>query len=114
VRADPADRERTAVEVSRAVDGPATLRLDRATASLDATVDTRPLAGTVPVGEDGEVALRVLVDASTVEVFGNGRALTARVYPTLPEATGASLEAVRGEVRLLGGEVRRLARAVQR
>jgi beta-fructofuranosidase len=60
------------------------------------------------------VALRVLVDASAVEVFANGHALTARVYPTLPEATGAAVESVRGAVRLLGGEVSRLARAVCR
>ena len=32
---------------------------------------------------DGRVHLRVLVDRSAVEIFANGKPLTARVYPTL-------------------------------
>ena len=32
---------------------------------------------------EGRVHLRVIVDRSAVEIFANGIALTARVYPTL-------------------------------
>ncbi|CAH0130141.1 hypothetical protein SRABI26_00211 [Arthrobacter sp. Bi26] len=32
---------------------------------------------------DGRVHLRVLLDRSAVEIFANGKPLTARVYPTL-------------------------------
>ncbi|MEV0478370.1 GH32 C-terminal domain-containing protein, partial [Streptomyces prunicolor] len=50
--------------------------------------------GELPLGEDGRVDLRVLVDHSALEIFANGRALTARVYPTRPdEAMGVGIGA---------------------
>ncbi|WP_309116559.1 glycoside hydrolase family 32 protein [Saccharothrix sp.] len=86
VRETPDGAERTVVEVGRAHDGAGTLRLHRDTSSLDPTVDTEPRYGELPLDADGRVDLRVLVDHSALEVFANGRPLTARIYPTRPEA----------------------------
>lgn len=41
--------------------------------------ETRLLEGPVPLGADGEVELRVLLDRSSLEVFVNGQPLSARV-----------------------------------
>lgn len=41
--------------------------------------ETRELSGPVPVGEDGDVELRLLLDRSSLEVFVNGQPLSARV-----------------------------------
>ncbi len=96
VRETPDGAERTVVEVTRDTTSPSgTLRLHREASSLDADVDTAPRHGELPFGADGTVELRVLVDHSALEIFANGRALTARVYPTRPDAaTGVSLTAV--------------------
>lgn len=95
VRETPDGAERTVVEVSRAHDGTnGTLRLHRENSSLDPTVDTEPRYGDLPLGTDGRVDLRVLVDHSALEIFANGRPLTARVYPTRPdEAVGVGIGA---------------------
>ncbi|MFH9242074.1 glycoside hydrolase family 32 protein [Streptomyces anulatus] len=97
VRASGDGSERTVVEVARARDGAGTLRLHRESSSLDPTVDTEPRYGELPLTEDGEVDLRILVDHSALEIFAGGRALTARIYPTLPDALGVGIEAV-GEI----------------
>jgi beta-fructofuranosidase len=47
----------------------------------------------------GRVSLRVIVDRSAVEIFANGKPLTARVYPRLGGG-GVSLEAVEGTARV--------------
>lgn len=95
VRETPDGVERTVVEVSRSHDGASgTLRLHRETTSLDPTVDTEPRYGQLPLDPDGRVDLRVLVDHSALEIFANGRALTARIYPTRPdEAVGVGIGA---------------------
>ncbi|WP_194786298.1 glycoside hydrolase family 32 protein [Actinomyces haliotis] len=41
--------------------------------------ETRELSGPVPLGEDGGVELRILLDRSSLEVFVNGQPLSARV-----------------------------------
>ncbi|MCU1516591.1 MAG: fructan 6-exohydrolase [Pseudarthrobacter sp.] len=76
--------EETVIELGRAPEdqGTGTLRLDRTRSSLDPTVDVEDKSGPVPV-PDGRVHLRILVDRSAVEIFANGKPLTARVYPTL-------------------------------
>lgn len=93
--------ETTVIELSRETDdGPAgTLRLDRTRSSLDPAVDTEDKSGPVPMPE-GRVHLRILVDRSAVEIFANGKPLTARVYPTLG-GQHVSLAASAGTVRLL-------------
>ena len=57
--------------------------LDRSRSSLDATVDAEPKFGAVsrPVTR---LKLRVLVDHSALEIFANGKPLTARTDPAVP------------------------------
>lgn len=76
--------EETVIELRRADDGGnnGTLRLDRTQSSLDPTVDVEDKSGPVPM-PGGRVHLRVILDRSAVEIFANGIALTARIYPTL-------------------------------
>ena len=89
-----------AASVSGALDG--TIELDRSRSSLDTSVDATLRSGPVPIAADGVVDVRVLVDHSAVEVFVNGRALTARIYPTRQDATAASLSLLAGSAELLG------------
>jgi beta-fructofuranosidase len=93
-------KEETVIELCRTTegDGQGTLRLDRTQSSLDPTVDVDDKSGPLPM-PDGRVHLRVLVDRSAVEIFANGKPLTARVYPTLA-GEHVSL-AAEGTVRLL-------------
>jgi beta-fructofuranosidase len=93
-------KEETVIELCRTTegDGHGTLRLDRTQSSLDPTVDADDKSGPLPM-PDGRVHLRVLVDRSAVEIFANGKPLTARVYPTL--AGGNVSLAAEGTVRLL-------------
>lgn len=95
LRETPAGAERTVVEVSRSHDGAGgILRLHRDTSSLDPTVDTERRYGEVPLDLDRRMELRVLVDHSALEIFANGRPLTARIYPTRPdEAVGVGMGA---------------------
>ncbi|BCW08394.1 glycoside hydrolase family 32 protein [Arthrobacter sp. NtRootA1] len=75
--------EETVIELSCSLEGDnGILRLDRTRSSLDPGVDVEDQSGPVPM-PDGRVRLRVLVDRSAVEIFANGKPLTARVYPTL-------------------------------
>lgn len=91
--------EETRIELSRPADGAVgLLRLDRTRASLDSSVDAGEKSGPVPMSE-GRVRLRVLVDRSAVEIFANGRPLTARAYPTL--GGGHVTLSATGSVRLL-------------
>ncbi|HEX8489229.1 MAG TPA: glycoside hydrolase family 32 protein [Propionibacteriaceae bacterium] len=76
------------------------LELDRSHSSLDTTVDLRLLSGAIPVDADRKVALRVLIDHSVVEIFANGRPLTARVYPTRRDAHGLYLAAAGADIML--------------
>lgn len=56
--------------------------LDRSRSSLDGTVDAGPRSGALTLA-GGRLRLRVLVDRSALEIFANGRPLSARAYPTL-------------------------------
>ncbi|MCX8455441.1 glycoside hydrolase family 32 protein [Paenarthrobacter ureafaciens] len=102
------DEEATVIEVSRPMEpslSEGRLRLDRTRSSLaaggsgDDALDVDEKSGPVPM-TDGHVRLRVLVDRSAVEIFANGKPLTARVYPTLGGGH-VSLAAAAGTVRLL-------------
>lgn len=84
VRCTPDGSERTVVVLDR---GAGELRLGG-------------LYGPLPIGPDGLVELRVLVDHSALEVFANGRALTARTYPARPDATGVEVRASNAPARL--------------
>jgi beta-fructofuranosidase len=103
--------EETVIELSRAsagsVDGQGengTLKLDRtrsclARADAGLALDVEDKSGPVPM-PDGRVRLRVLVDRSAVEIFANGKPLTARIYPTLG-GERVTLAAAEGTVRVL-------------
>lgn len=99
VRVSPDRSEQTVVRLSRDADGAARLDLDRAASSRADDLDVVPLGGPVPVGADDRVSLRVLVDHSALEVFANGRALTARVYPARDDSLGTFVE-VDGSARV--------------
>lgn len=93
--------EETVIELSCALE-PGTegsLRLDRTRGSLDPTVDVEDRSGPLQMPE-GRVRLRVLVDRSAVEIFANGKPLTARVYPTLG-GKRVTLSSAEGSVCLL-------------
>lgn len=81
------------------------LRLDRSRSSLDPTVDTDEKSGPVHL-PGGKLHLRVLVDRSALEIFANGKPLTARAYPTL----GGDAVSVSGTgpVRLLQADAWRM------
>lgn len=55
----------------------------------------------MPVGGDGAIDVRILIDHSALEVFAGGIPLTARVYPTRRDALGVWLsgDAVHADVR---------------
>ncbi|MFJ6535041.1 glycoside hydrolase family 32 protein [Paenarthrobacter sp. NPDC091711] len=93
--------EQTVIVLGRDADGTptGTLRLDRTRSSLDSAVDVEEKSGPLSM-TDGRVRLRVLVDRSAVEIFANGKPLTARIYPTLG-GEGVTLAATEGSVRLL-------------
>ncbi|KQQ94833.1 glycosyl hydrolase family 32 [Arthrobacter sp. Leaf141] len=93
--------EETVIVLSRPADGTPTgmLHLDRTRSSLDPAVDLVEKSGAIPM-TDGRVRLRVLVDRSAVEIFANGKPLTARVYPTLG-GERVRLAASEASVRLL-------------
>lgn len=98
-RSGGAGTEETVIEIRRQAGngGDSSLHLDRSRSSLDLSVDREEKSGPVTL-PDGRLRLRVLVDRSAVEVFANGKPLTARVYPTLG-GTSVRLSA-EGAVRL--------------
>jgi len=100
VRATDDGAEQTLLRLRR-TGRTAELSLDRSRASLDAAVDADPRAGSVPVGGDGAIDVRILIDHSALEVFAGGIPLTARVYPTRRDALGVWLsgDAARADVR---------------
>lgn len=94
--------ERTVLSVTRRADdqGRVAVRLDRSDSSLDADVDMSERSGDAPMGSDGRVHLRVVLDRSAVEIFVNGVPLTTRVYPVGPDAVGVALGADGADVRV--------------
>lgn len=104
VLCDRESRERTRVVVdwSRRQ-----LRLDRRASSLDPT-DTTDLSAPLTL-DSGKVEVRVLLDHSTIEIFANGIALSARTYPASDDAVGVELTAQGGRVEVESGALWQLA-----
>lgn len=75
-------QERTVLSIRAGEGAEAVVELDRSASTRTDGVDVSMLAGEVPL-DDGRLGLLVLVDHSCIEVFANGRALSARVNPTL-------------------------------
>lgn len=99
---DPELAEETVIEVGCDVGtggfAQSYLLLDRSRSSLDRTLDAGQKSGPVNL-PGGRLHLRVLVDRSALEIFANGKPLTARAYPTLG-GKAVRLSAT-GTVRLL-------------
>jgi beta-fructofuranosidase len=78
--------------------GESFVRLDRSRSSLDLSLDAEEKSA--PVSLVGRrLHLRVLVGHSALEIFANGKPLTARVYPALGGT--AARPSADGAVRLL-------------
>lgn len=75
-------REQTLLRLTAGDGGAVAIELDRSSSTLTEGIDVTTLAGELPL-VDGRLALRVLVDHSCIEVFANGRALSARINPSL-------------------------------
>ena len=101
---DPEARERTRVVVDWSS---RQLHLDRRHSSLDPT-DTTDLSAPLTFDADS-IQLRILVDHSTIEVFANGTALSARAYPASDSATGVELAAEGGQLKIESGGLWQLA-----
>jgi beta-fructofuranosidase len=118
---DPGDAVEVALVLRRSADGAqrtrvvldrraGTLAIDREKAGAgDGGVDTAPLA----LGAGQTLKLRVLVDRSSVEVFGQDGSvvLTDRVFPD-PASLGVALEAKGGTARFVSLTAWRLAPAM--
>jgi beta-fructofuranosidase len=91
--ATPDGAERTVLEIRRDQDEVATVRLDRSGSSLDPDTWATERGGQIPIGADGRVCVRALLDHSVLELFLNGQPLSARVYPTRPDALRTALAA---------------------
>ncbi|BCW38099.1 hypothetical protein StoSoilA2_41550 [Arthrobacter sp. StoSoilA2] len=99
--------------------GPGTLTVDRGTSGREdftryfagspADNSSAPWSSTV-VGSERRVKLRILVDASSVEVFGGDgtAAVTSLIFPD-PSSTGLSFTATGGNARLVSVKVHQLS-----
>lgn len=99
LRAADDDVERTVLRVQRRGTR-AEVALDRSQSSLDPEVDSGPRAGEVPLETDGGLDVRIFVDHSALEMFAGGVPLSARVYPTRPDALGVRLSGDDVQVQL--------------
>ncbi|MBM4436010.1 MAG: glycoside hydrolase family 32 protein [Actinobacteria bacterium] len=85
------------------------LQIDTRRASLDPRAERLLATGPLRLARDAPLRLHVFLDGSTIEVFANGRAATARAYPTRADSTGLqviSRRAARSDVWTGGGDVR--------
>ena len=76
------------------------LYIDASRASRDPEAHNRRTEQPLAL-RDGKITLRVFVDHSVVEVFADGAAMTARVYPSLASSRGVAVFANGGQARLL-------------
>jgi beta-fructofuranosidase len=83
VRVSPDWLEQTAIVFDSASHR---LSLDRSRSSLNPEVDTEERGLDLDVPD--RLELRVFLDASTLEVFAHGRAISTRIYPTRADSLG--------------------------
>ena len=69
------------------------LEVDTSYSSLSPDVAIHPTeSATYMLGKDEDIELRIFVDRSIVEVFGNGKkCISVRSYPTLPNSETVSV-----------------------
>jgi beta-fructofuranosidase len=96
IRVSDDGRERTLV----AIDGARrTIEVDTTCASLDPEVPGERVVA--PYEDEGPFGLRIFLDRSILEVFaGAATCVTARTYPTRPDAIGVTLRAEGGDVHV--------------
>jgi beta-fructofuranosidase len=105
IRASADGRERTLVTIDGAR---RTIEVDTTYASLDPEVPGERVIA--PYQDEGAFCLHVFLDRSIVEVFaGATTCVTARTYPTRPDATGVTLRSEGGDARVERLEGWRLA-----
>lgn len=85
--------------------GHGTACLDTTRSSIRDDVRSGRYEAAAGVRHERPVHVRVLRDASVLEVFVDGTPFTARVYPALPESTGVLISSTRGKAELLRAEV---------
>lgn len=100
---DGAERTRVVVDATRR-----TIEVDTTRSTLDPAIVGDVVVA--PYDADGPLELRAFLDRSIVEVFaGVTTCVTARTYPTRPDATGVHLRAEGGDVRVARLEAWRMA-----
>ncbi|MFT3943859.1 MAG: glycoside hydrolase family 32 protein [Ancrocorticia sp.] len=97
---DSASSERTRIRLTRSADpAEVTLSVDRSESRSSKRLpryDAKFLSGEIPTDESGTVELRILVDHSIIEIYANGRPLTARAYPVALDANSIVVETNEG------------------
>jgi len=111
VRAAPNGAERTTIRYQ--ADG--TVTVDRRHSSQSDAVATEPQSiPDVPGSDTDRIRLRVLLDASVLELFANERtALSSRIYPARPDSVGVSVRARGGSVHVHSLDVWTLDSAIR-
>lgn len=105
LRATNDGRERTLVTLDGTL---RTIEVDTTGSTLDPEIAGDLVAA--PYHADGPLDLRVFLDRSIVEVFaGATTCITARAYPTRPDATGVALRADGGDVTIVRLDAWRMA-----
>jgi beta-fructofuranosidase len=83
VRASPGGEEETLISYNFADDQ---LEIDCRRSSLDLSTNRPLVAGPLRLPRGEPLQLHVFLDASVIEIFANGRAAAARVYPRLSDS----------------------------
>ncbi len=93
VLCSPGHEEQTRIVYDRVAQ---VLFIDRTRSSLAPDVVQELFSSPLVLASDEPLRLQVFVDRSVVEVFANGRCITARVYPSRPDSIGVELFAEGG------------------
>ncbi|MFO7916968.1 MAG: glycoside hydrolase family 32 protein [Anaerolineae bacterium] len=103
VRCAPDEEETTLVTYDAVEER---LILDRRGASLNNTVANDRRSGPLQLGDDDTLTLRIYLDRSVIEVFGNYRTcLTGWLYPSRDDSLGLRLFAEEGEAELVSLDI---------
>ncbi len=82
------------------------LVVDASHSSLDGTAHLSRHAGPLPLATGETLRLRIFLDHSVVEVFGNERScVTGRIYPSREDSLGISLFVYGGSARLISLDI---------
>lgn len=103
VRCSADEREQTRIFYDRVAQQ---LVMDTTQSSLDTSATLGIYNGPLVLDEGEKLRLRIFVDHSSVEVFGNDRiCITGRIYPTMPDTAGINIIVNGGKTRLVSLDV---------